>query len=292
MRSRTVTTPPTSTSSPVSSRTSRAVAASSVSPVSTAPPGMLHSPLSGARPRRTSSTRSPSRMTAPTPTIGRGGYSRSSAISHLLAHDLDDDALLPAAVELGVEDLLPWTEIQPAVGDRQGHLMAHDGALQVRVGVVFSGLMMAIIEAGRRQLLEPRLKVRDQAALPVVDVDAGGDVHRRHEDHSLFDAALRHDRGDVIGDANELLALLRIEPEVVGEDLHSASAASALRSRAAVVPPRNLRNPAAAIIAALSVESFTLGRKVGISRASPCAVNSARRRLFADTPPATPMLFA
>ena len=50
--------------------------------------------------------------------------------------------------------------------------------------------------------------------------------------------------------------------------------------------------PAAAIIAALSVESRRLGRNVGISRASPRAFSSARSRLFADTPPATPMLFA
>src|SRR5438270_8620316 len=34
----------------------------------------------------------------------------------------------------------------------------------------------------------------------------------------------------------------------------------------AVTPARNLRNSAAAIIAALSVDSVTLGRKVGISR--------------------------
>ena len=75
-------------------------------------------------------------------------------------------------------------------------------------------------------------------------------------------------------------------------DIQSASAASALRSRSAVTPLRSFRSPAAAIIAALSVESARLGRNVGISRRSPCRVSSARRRLLADTPPAMPMLRA
>src|SRR6266576_902143 len=76
IRSRTSMTGPTSTSSPVSSSTSRATAARSVSPTSTAPPGRLHSPFSGSFARRTRSTRSSLTMTAPTPTIGRSGYIR------------------------------------------------------------------------------------------------------------------------------------------------------------------------------------------------------------------------
>ena len=64
---------PTSTSSPVSSRTSRATACSSVSPSSTPPPGRLHCPFSGSCARLISRTRSASRTTAPTPTTGRGG---------------------------------------------------------------------------------------------------------------------------------------------------------------------------------------------------------------------------
>ena len=77
----------------VSSRTSRASAASSVSPTSTAPPGRLHSPLSGSWPRLTSSTRSPSStITAPTATIGRSGYvylsHRHQPSAHLDPHHL------------------------------------------------------------------------------------------------------------------------------------------------------------------------------------------------------------
>ena len=50
--------------------------------------------------------------------------------------------------------------------------MPHQRAFQVRIGVVFAGLMMAVVEARRRELLQPDLKVVDQPVLPVVDVDA------------------------------------------------------------------------------------------------------------------------
>ena len=45
-------------------------------------------------------------------------------------------------------------------------------------------------------------------------------------------------------------------------------------------------------MAALSVDSDRLGTNVGISRRSPYDLKSARNRLFAETPPAMPMLLA
>src|SRR4051812_31612329 len=160
------------------------------------------------------------------------------------------------------------------------------------VRVVFTGLVMFVVETRGGELLEPDLKVVNQPVLPVVHVHAGGDVHRRNQDGAFLYSAGRHNRGDLVGDADELLRLLRVEPEVVGVDFHSASAGSALRSAGASTPALSLRSPAAAIIAALSVESARLGRNVGISRCWPWCRRSARSRLFADTPPETPMLFA
>src|SRR5262245_48664907 len=225
-RSSTSTTGPTVTSRPVSSRTSRATASSSVSPSSTRPPGRLHSPLSGSWPRLTSRTRSPSKMTAPTPTIGRAGSPADTS----LAHHFDDHAFLAPAVELRVEHLFPRAEIELAVGDRQHDLMSHDRPLQVRIGVIFSGLVMPVVEAGRRELFEPHLKILDQAVLPVIHVDSRRDVHRRDQRHAFLHRALLHDRRDIVRDADEPLALFRIEPKIFGEDFHRASAASALRS--------------------------------------------------------------
>src|SRR2546426_4684330 len=75
-RSTTPATPRSRTAIPHSSSTSRRAASAVVSPRSTRPPGMLHLPAAGLRPRRTRRTRSPSRTTAPTPTRGWSGYSR------------------------------------------------------------------------------------------------------------------------------------------------------------------------------------------------------------------------
>src|SRR5438034_3487285 len=230
MRSRTSTTGPTSMSRHVSSRTSRTNAACSVSPISTAPPGRLHSPFDGSWPRFTSSTRSPSRITAPTATIGRSGWRLPSAITmpsalspqplalspYLDADHFDHDALLALPIELRVEHLLPRPEIERAVRDRQDHLVTHDGALQVSIGVVLTRLVMPIVEARRGELLAPDLEVVDETVLPVVHVHAGGDVHRRHERGAFLHPAFLHDRRDLVGDAYELLPLLRVDLEVIG----------------------------------------------------------------------------
>src|SRR5438552_12999671 len=92
-------------------------------------------------------------------------------------------------------------------------------------------------------------------------------------------------------DAVDTLDLLA-EVRRFDDDGHSARAASAFRSSGALAPARNFRRPAAAIIAALSVDSVRLGRQVGSSRRWPRAWSSARKRLFAETPPAMAPLFA
>ena len=94
----------------------------------------------------------------------------------LVTPGLHHHPLAPLAVEFGVEHLLPRTEIELACRDRQHHLVAHDRALEVRIGIVFARLMMAVIQSGRSELLEPRLEVVGQAVFPVVDVHAGGNV--------------------------------------------------------------------------------------------------------------------
>src|SRR5205814_3801175 len=124
--------------------------------------------------------------------------------------------LFPFAVELGVEDLLPWAEIEFATGNRQHDLMPHDRPLQMRVCIVFASLMVAVVQTGGRQLLEPLLKVVDESILPVVHVNAGGNVHRRHQYRAVTYSAFGDDRSDVVGDSDELLTLFRVEPEIVG----------------------------------------------------------------------------
>src|SRR6185503_19770645 len=75
---------------------------------------------------------------------GNGRRARSARDSRSLSEDLHDDALLPAPVELGVEDLLPRTQVELTLGDGQDHLMVHERALQMRVAVALAGLMVAV----------------------------------------------------------------------------------------------------------------------------------------------------
>src|SRR5439155_23465242 len=84
-----------------------------------------------------------------------------------LPDDLHHHPLLPPPVELGVEDLLPRAEVELPLRDRQDHLVVDQRALQVRVGVVLTRLVVAIV-ARRRQLVEPLDEVLLQPRLLVV----------------------------------------------------------------------------------------------------------------------------
>src|ERR1700676_5431551 len=90
------------------------------------------------------------------------------------------------AVELGVEDLLPWAKIEFPVGDRDDDFMVNDQRLEVRVSVVFSGLMMLVVLPEWGESLQPLVDVFDQAALIVVDVDPSGDVHGGNKKNPVF----------------------------------------------------------------------------------------------------------
>src|SRR5205814_761134 len=73
---------------------------------------------------------------------------------------------------------------------------------------------------------------------------------------------------------------------------HSSSEGSAFRSRPARTPAWYPRRPAAAIIAALSVESESRGMNTGSPSRCPRAARSLLNLELADTPPAMPTLRA
>ena len=66
-----------------------------------------------------------------------------------------DDPLATLTVELGIEDLLPWFEIQLAGGDGHDDLVVHEDGLQVGVAVVLAGPMMFVVRPRGRELLQP-----------------------------------------------------------------------------------------------------------------------------------------
>ena len=93
-----------------------------------------------------------------------------------LAENFHERAFAAAAVELAVENLFPRAEVEFARSHGDDDLAAHDGALEVGVGVVLAGAVVVVSRVGLfgRKLFEPALVVGMQAGLVVVDEDARG----------------------------------------------------------------------------------------------------------------------
>ncbi len=61
--------------------------------------------------------------------------------SCLFSHDFNDDSFVALPVEFGIENLLPWAEIEFPVGDRDDDLVMNDQRFEVSVSIVFAGLV-------------------------------------------------------------------------------------------------------------------------------------------------------
>src|SRR5439155_8726479 len=107
---------------------------------------------------------------APLPGTPRPPRAPPSRAGRSLADHLHQHALLAPPVELAVEDALPRSEVELPRGHRHHHLASHHLALEVGVGVVLAGVVVAVLIGGRvgREPLEPALVVAMEAALVVV----------------------------------------------------------------------------------------------------------------------------
>src|SRR5215210_3018247 len=83
--------------------------------------------------------------------IWRWNRLRRGRATGSVSQNLDHQPLAAAPVELGVEDRLPGTEVQPAVGDRQDHLMMDQEVLEVGVAVVLAAAVVAVVAGIRQQ---------------------------------------------------------------------------------------------------------------------------------------------
>src|SRR5215813_11604574 len=59
--------------------------------------------------------------------------------------DFHQHSLAAPAVELAVENLLPRTQIELSFRDRHHNLAPHDLPLHVRIGIVFPGVVVAVL---------------------------------------------------------------------------------------------------------------------------------------------------
>jgi hypothetical protein len=92
-----------------------------------------------------------------------------------LPNDLHQRPLPPQAVEFAVENLLPRAEVEFAGGDGHDDLAAHDGALQVGVGIILAGAVVRVggVRLFWRELFQPALVVAVEPGFVVVDEDGG-----------------------------------------------------------------------------------------------------------------------
>src|SRR3989442_4672830 len=137
MKSRTSKTRTDRTSTRAADRVSRTGAASTVSPISNAPPGRLHRPLFGSAPRLTSST-APSRNTiAPTAGTGRLGNSFRA-------------------------DTLRGTRCGPSILPRSGGNAPERGEIEIVEGALVQHVLedLARVQVARHRDVEARLQIR------------------------------------------------------------------------------------------------------------------------------------
>src|SRR5438876_1266782 len=137
-------------------------------------------------------------------------------------HHLDDHPLPTLAVPLTVKHPLPGAQIELAVRNRHDHLVADREAPQVRGGVVLPRVVVPVAGGIPRGdgFFEPLEDITPQAGFVIVHEYGRRDVHRAHEREALQHAALGDLSGDLVGDVDDLLPLLRVEPEIVGVALH------------------------------------------------------------------------
>ena len=107
----------------------------------------------------------------------------------LFADDLNKDPLIPPSIELPIENLLPWTEIESPLCDGYNDFPPHNCALQVRIRIVFRTIVVVLtMWLFWGQSFEPCFKVSMQTRFIIVDKDGGGDVHRVYQADSLLDS--------------------------------------------------------------------------------------------------------
>ena len=144
-------------------------------------------------------------------------------VSPLLSDDFHQDAFAPAPVEFSVEDLLPGAEVQLAVGDGNDDFTPHDLTLQMGVGIVLSGIIVAIL-ANRFmgcELFQPQGVVVMQTGLVIVDKDRRGDMHGIDEHHPLAYCALPKAFLDLGRDIDKGNPSGRLEPKLLPVALHA-----------------------------------------------------------------------
>src|SRR5262245_30468295 len=143
----------------------------------------------------------------------------------LLTHDFHNDSLIALTVKLSVENALPGPEIKLSRRDRDNHLVMNEKCLEMRVAVIFSGVMVPIILTEGGEPFKPLVDIFNQAALIVVDVDSGGDMHRGNQNHAFLHPTLSDDVFHLGCDVHVGPVSLGVELQIIGMNFHGSTSA-------------------------------------------------------------------
>ena len=101
--------------------------------------------------------------------------------------------------------------------------------LEMRVAIVFAGLMVFVIGLCRGKLFKPFPNILNQSGFVIVDIDSRSDVHGRHKAKSICDTAAPHD----------VVSITVIGPNIYEADRFATAAdfAAALTGQPGTRPP-------------------------------------------------------
>ncbi len=165
----------------------------------------------------------------------------------LLPNNLRQNPLPPATVEFVVEDVLPRSQVELSIRDRDDDLSTHDLPLVVSIRIVFPGSVVKIATfcgvaswIERDQVFKPSLVVSMKTALVVIDKDACGNMHRVYENQAILHTALGDEFLYLSMNGNDRPPLWDIHPEFSGQCLqvttsqkvHSRNREKSVASRA------------------------------------------------------------
>ena len=155
----------------------------------------------------------------------------SSCALRLISNYLHERSLAPSAVEFAVENLFPRPEVQFAFGDRNYDFAAHDLTLEVGVGIVFAGAIVAI-SAGwrvRREFFQPDFVIMMKSQFIVIDKHRGGYVHGVDKTKALGHTAPGDEFFDLRRDVDEPAPARHLKPKIFSERFHGEDVSEKLK---------------------------------------------------------------
>jgi hypothetical protein len=151
------------------------------------------------------------------------GQKPARKVAQLFAHYFHDDTLVALSIEFRVENTLPRAEVESPCRNRNDYLVVNEQCFQMGVAICFARIVMPIVFAKWRQLLEPLVDVFNQSAFVVIYVNTRSDVHGRNQHHTFLYATFSNDRFDLRSEVNVFAVLASVELQIFGVGFHGAS---------------------------------------------------------------------